>query len=307
MSRLRATLQLIRLPNVFTAVADVGLAAFAVRAHGGQWAVVGVLALASACLYCGGMVWNDFFDMEQDRRERPGRPIPSGRFSRRAAGALGTVLLVSGFLLAGVAGALKGVVAPQVGGSAWTPALVAACLAAAVLLYDGVFKRTLAGPLLMGSCRFLNVLLGLSAGPGFTAWQVQLAAVVGLYIVGVTWLARTEAVKSRPGDLAGAAGCMLVSLVIALAVPVRLAGDGVSPFFPYLLVALGFLVGLPVYRAVRVPSPAHVQAAVKRSLMGLVVLDAVLGTAFVGLAALTLLLLLVPVVYLARRPWMYMT
>ena len=38
-----------------------------------------LLLLASACLYCGGMVWNDYFDREQDRRERGDRPIPSGK------------------------------------------------------------------------------------------------------------------------------------------------------------------------------------------------------------------------------------
>ncbi len=45
----------------------------------GRWPAYFLLMLASVCLYCGGMAWNDFFDLEQDRRERPDRPIPSGR------------------------------------------------------------------------------------------------------------------------------------------------------------------------------------------------------------------------------------
>ena len=50
----------------------------------------------------------------------------------------------------------------------------------------------------MGLCRFLNVLLGLTvAPPGF--WlAAHLALVVGLYVVGVTWFARTEASRVSP-------------------------------------------------------------------------------------------------------------
>src|SRR5262245_29074995 len=97
MSRARAYAQLIRLPNVFTAAADIVLGAVAgVEFAGGalpQWwqAKLGLLLAASACLYSGGMVWNDFFDLKQDKRERPFRPIPSGRIRRRTAGWLGVV------------------------------------------------------------------------------------------------------------------------------------------------------------------------------------------------------------------------
>src|SRR5437868_8098899 len=79
----RAYAQLVRLPNVFTALADIGLGALATHALPGAWPTVVWLLLSSACLYCGGMVWNDFFDVEQDRRERPFRPLPSGRVARR--------------------------------------------------------------------------------------------------------------------------------------------------------------------------------------------------------------------------------
>ena len=56
-----------------------------------RWLPFLLLLLASACLYCGGMVWNDYFDRAQDKLERPSRPIPSGRVSpgeaaRRLAG-----------------------------------------------------------------------------------------------------------------------------------------------------------------------------------------------------------------------------
>jgi 4-hydroxybenzoate polyprenyltransferase len=182
--------------------------------------------------------------------------------------------------------------------------VLAGLTAAAVLLYDGWLKRTWAGPAGMGACRSLNVLLGVSVS-GTLAWPqgAHLAAVVGLYIAGVTWFARTEARASSQAALRGAAGVMLASLVLALPLP---AGRS-SVLFPYLLVGLGFLVGVPVCRAIAVPAPARVQAAVKQSLMGLVVLDAVLATALAGAVGLVILVLLVPSLYLNRKQWLYAT
>jgi 4-hydroxybenzoate polyprenyltransferase len=162
----------------------------------------------------------------------------------------------------------------------------------------------------MGACRYLNVLLGLSLAPtpGW-GYGVYLALVVGVYITGVTWFARTEARASSQAALAGAALVMLASLVLALPVPVVLKASPWQPttsfLFPYLLVGFGFLVGLPVTRALGKPVPDHVQAAVKRAVLGLVVLDAILATAAAGELGLVLLLLLPPALFLGR--WLYST
>ena len=81
--RLRTYAQLVRLPNVFTALADITLGGLALHALGllsaASIASGAFLLLASACLYTGGMVWNDFFDIDQDRRS-----APFGRFRRVA-------------------------------------------------------------------------------------------------------------------------------------------------------------------------------------------------------------------------------
>src|SRR6516165_10517316 len=100
MNRLRPFAQLVRLPNVFTALADITLAALATHALPQYAPAFLLLCLASACLYCGGMVWNDFFDVEQDKRERPYRPIPSGRVSRTTAAVFGGLLLTGGLAFA---------------------------------------------------------------------------------------------------------------------------------------------------------------------------------------------------------------
>jgi 4-hydroxybenzoate polyprenyltransferase len=253
------------------------------------------------------MVWNDFFDVEQDRRERPFRPIPSGKISRRSAGLFGTALLAAGVLAALLAGS---VLAAQLEGARrQVPVALAVGLVAAILLYDSYLKRTWAGPLGMGACRFLNVLLGTSiSGTAPDPQALHLAAIVGLYIVGVTWFARTEAKASSPTALGGAAAVMLAALVLALPLAVlRQPTQTCAWAFPYLLVGLGFLVGLPVARAIARPVPSLVQEAVKRSLMGLIVLDAVLASALAGWAGLLILLLLAPSLYLARRRGLYAT
>jgi 4-hydroxybenzoate polyprenyltransferase len=302
MNYLRPYLQLIRLPALPTALADIALAALATRALPEQTLPFLLLCLASACLYCGGMAFNDFFDVEQDKRERPYRPIPSGRVSRRIAGFLGGVLVAAGVVFAGLS-ALG-----HEPGSRTSPLIVAVLLVAAILSYDAWLKRMWLGPVGMGVCRFLNVLLGLTVvGAPLERAGCLLAFVVGLYIVGVTWFARTEARLSSQAALGGAAGVMLAALLLALPVPALFPSGLASPLFPYLLVALGFLIGIPIGKAIAGPTPPQVQAAVRRSLMGLVLLDAVLATAVAGTIGLLVLVLLLPILFLGRWRWLYAT
>ena len=97
--------RLVRLPNVFTVVADIVMGFLFVRP---SLQPIGLFLLAlgaSVSLYWAGMVLNDFFDFEQDLRQRPQRPLPSGRIGRRAALLTGWGLLALGVTLAAVTGA----------------------------------------------------------------------------------------------------------------------------------------------------------------------------------------------------------
>jgi 4-hydroxybenzoate polyprenyltransferase len=192
----------------------------------------------------------------------------------------------------------------------WRALPLAIVLALAILLYDGLLKRTWAGAVMMGTCRFLNILLGLAVALQATAaWGIALALVVGVYVIGVTWFARTEAHVSNPHMLILGAAVMLAGLLLALTVPPLAQAAGLAPntafLYPYLLTAFGYYVGSAVVRAIRHPVPARVQAGVKRAVLGLVVLDAVLATALAGLVGLVLVLLLVPAHVLGR--WVYST
>lgn len=292
--------RLLRLPNVFTAFADIGLGLCATAALSPAvvndsfgWKAA-LLVAASGMLYSAGMVWNDYFDLEEDRRDRPFRPIASGRVSIRTAVILGVLLLAGGWACAAVTGKMG--------------AIIGAALVAAILAYDARIKRTSAGPVGMALCRFLNVLLGLSlADPADMplTTRLHLALTVGVYIVGVTWFARTEEKRSDPKVLTRAALVMFAAALLALAVATRVPPGTSSPLFPYLLVAAGFWVGTPVLAAIRKPTADRVQAGVRRSIFGLVVLDALLASVFVGTWGLLLVLLLPPALLLGK--WVYST
>jgi 4-hydroxybenzoate polyprenyltransferase len=179
---------LLRIPNVFTAFANVVAGVCLVR--GGSFQLRDIaLVLASGALYSAGMVWNDYYDREVDAHERPDRPIPAGEISETAALLLGTFLLLSGLGLA-----------------AWhglRPLLVAAALAAAILLYDASMKSTPFGPLSMGVCRALNVLLGLSAGDIQQLRLGLLPLALGIFTLLITQLSRHEVFGAAPERLRG--------------------------------------------------------------------------------------------------------
>lgn len=299
--------RLLRLPNVFTAFADIALglcvtAGLASPAVDVNWVLrAAALLICSGCLYLAGMVWNDYFDLEEDRRDRPFRPLPSGKIALATAKRIGIALIAAGFMAA---------LASGIDRAGWRPdaAIIGGLLILAIVAYDARIKRTPAGPLGMAACRFLNVLLGLTlADVAAVPWttRLHLALTIGVYIAGVTWFARTEEKRSRPETLTAAAAVMLAALVVALAVPVRVPAGTSSVLFPYLLVVFGFAVGIPVVAALRAPTPGNVQAGVKRGILGLVALDALLATAFVGEAGLLVLLLLPPALVLGK--WVYST
>jgi 4-hydroxybenzoate polyprenyltransferase len=304
---LLAFAQLLRLPNVFTAFADIALAGavgvgILASTSRSFWGSVALLALASGCLYLTGMVTNDLFDRAEDARTRPFRPIPSGRVHVKTAICLSVILMILGLLLAWLASQLREETGtPQ-------PLIYALAIVGAVLLYNGWLKHTVIGPVAMAVCRFLNVLFGLSLIPTAAleiGLRCHLAGIVGLYIMGVTWFARTEERLSQRSHLIAAAGLMAASLLLALMLKSRLPAESGTVAFPYLLVLFGFVIGWPIARAVQTPKPRQVQIAVKQSVIGLVLLDALLATAFVGLWGLLLLLLLLPVVILGK--WLYST
>jgi 4-hydroxybenzoate polyprenyltransferase len=215
--------QLLRLGNVFTAASNV-IAGF-LLVHG-RWEPAGPLAAlvgASMLLYAAGMALNDAFDAPLDSRERPERPIPSGRITRRAAFTVGWSLLGLGLALAAQGGTLAGAVGPLI---------IACCLALTIVLYDSGIKSTWAGPAAMGWCRTLNVLLGASVSTNLvghrSVWLY--AAGMGAYTVVLTALARSETDYSveRSMRVRRLVTCMILGFIVIDAVAATYAAGWLS-------------------------------------------------------------------------------
>lgn len=274
----RAYLELLRPANVATALADV-LAGAAIATSGAGLTRVYWLLAASACLYAGGIVLNDFFDRHLDATERPERPIPSGRVSAVAAFGLGAVLLIAGVALASLAGIV--------------PMFVAGAVAAAVLTYDAWSKHhPILGPVNMGLCRALNLAIGMALVPAALSAHWPLALLPLAYIAGVTVVSRGEVNGSkRPVALVG---LVLISFVVmALAVlpwlvpPVPASADN----FPHLRRLWAVMLGLwlawrvlPAFaRAVLDPTPGPIRHAVRTGVLSLVLVDSVIAASYAGI------------------------
>jgi 4-hydroxybenzoate polyprenyltransferase len=86
---LRQYLLLIRLPNLFTVPSNILIGHFIVIPDDSA-NILQLLCLifSSVLLYVAGIILNDYFDIvdiEVDRKERPFRPLPSGRITKQKA------------------------------------------------------------------------------------------------------------------------------------------------------------------------------------------------------------------------------
>lgn len=332
-SSLLTWLRLFRLPNVFTAIADVVMG-WLLAGGFSQWPENGVVIgrfvcalLASATMYTAGMVLNDLFDLEVDQQERPSRPLPSGKISLTAAKISGWGLLLAGLLFAGVSAALNAETMPVL--FRLRVVIVAVLLAGCIVLYNTWAKKSIMGSFVMGACRFLNVLLGVSAAAVF--WlendapanslsllyfapsELVVAAAIGVYIVGVTVFARNEA-EDQSGMGLLATGMMIMIAGYALLAVFPLAGGGMERLAPawtyqWWLVLVGLLSVTMLrrcYTTMMNPVPAQVQGAIKQFIFSLIMLDAAvcLGVGHIAWS-IVVVLFLAPMFLLGR--WVYST
>ena len=302
--------QLVRLPNVFTVIADVS-AAFLLISQGPQPINrLIVIVLAGIALYWAGMILNDVFDVERDRQLRPGRPIPAGQIAIGQARTAGWSLLLVGVALAAVTGHLPSDNTP----ATWLPAALGVLLALVIVLYDGPLKRTPLAPVAMGGCRALSFLLGASAclpivagTPLFPKYIAAIAVGFGVYVMGITTMARHEASGGPSPNLhlgLVVTGLGAVMLAVAPQMAANQAGWHVSTkdMFPLMIGMISLPVIVRGFRAVRDPSPVKIQTAIRVGILTIIPLAA--SFAFLGAGptwGITIFLLTVPTLYLAIR------
>jgi 4-hydroxybenzoate polyprenyltransferase len=297
-SRVFAHLQLTRPANVITAIADIW-AGFAIAgawdtmfidAAYGQgifWSNLAWLSLSTIGLYGGGVAFNDVFDAELDAVERPERPIPSGRASRKSATWMAFLLLLIGV-----------VAAAQV---SWISAGIALAVAALAVVYDSWGKHQfLLGPINMGLCRSGNLLLGMSISPVLLELYAPVALIPLVYVAAITMISRGEVHgKNKKALFGGLAMYLLILLsILGLAYLKSPAFWQVIPF----LGLLAYMILPPLLKAIKNQLPSLIGKSVKAAVISLIIVNASLATAFSGWPIGLIILPLLPVsLWLAKK------
>lgn len=286
--RVRAWLEIMRISNLPTVLSNA-IAGAAVGAAAG-WGVEGVKTwhempeqllwsvAAPPLAYVAGMILNDAFDARIDARERPSRPIPSGRIRRLDAFTVGFALLA------------LSVIASWLSGSA--PALsLTLALVGGVVLYNAVHARSAASVLLLACCRALAALIPLAAFHGqpmrWTLVTIALPAALALWTVALSLLARGEAdgqrdprIAAGPVDLAIAgfftfiAGVAIVVGCLLTQTPPSLVLTGAVA----VLALISSIVARRAWRRMRV-DPRETPRSIGRFIACIALVDAIFTTA----------------------------
>lgn len=291
---LKGYLRLARPANLPTAAADV-LAGVAISgvltgiSLNTDWNTsklwdIALLVFSSVFLYAAGVVLNDVFDFKLDKVERPERPIPSGLVSVRSAAVFGGVLMNLGVLFSFLVGSVSGMVAVTLGLS--------------ILLYDAFGKHhSFFGPLNMGICRGLNLLLGITILGNYSHWGFFIFPVI--YIAAITLISRGEVHGNNKGHII-LAGALYSSVILGIGVLFSTMGLNVLEAVPFLLL-FGFFIFRPLLKAYSDNSPKNIKKAVMAGVISIIVLDASLAVGFSHWWVGIVILLLLPLsIYLSK-------
>ncbi len=243
-----------------------------------------LLLLATIGLYGGGVVLNDVFDAELDKKERPERPIPSGLISKRSAAVFGTALLLGGVLAAAF-------VRRDTFFSYTT--LLAALIALGAVVYDRWAKHhSWLGPLNMGFCRGCNLLLGISIANYALGFYWALALVPVVYIAAITMISRGEVHGGKKTTLYVAQ--VLYVLVMLVILRVARSNQHFLLTLPFLGV-MALLVFPPLQKAIALPEGRRIGKAVRFGVIALIAMNAAWAAAFGDLYFAIAILVLLPV------------
>ncbi|WCK56302.1 UbiA-like protein EboC [Aneurinibacillus sp. Ricciae_BoGa-3] len=289
---MKAYFQLLRLPNIVTSAADV---------LAGVWIMAAIteiiqgsmawLIVSSCLLYSGGVALNDVVDVAIDAMQRPERPIPSGKVSRKRAALLASYLLIGGLIAAWM--------------SSFLSFMIAIVLVGTIIFYNGWAKKShTLGSIVMGLCRSINLLLGFSIAPHQIWHYAFLLAFPFFHIVSVTSLSQgeTTGLSQRHVLFLTAVPMGLAILLFVLGLQFQASLSVVFIFIVLYLLGEGFAL-IP---AIRRPEPFLIGRGVKYGLLSLILLNAALVAIFSGgfQAMMTASLFIIP--WLIAR-WFSMT
>ena len=299
----RQYITLVRLPNIFTAVSNI-LPGYCiiVTAISFSFTNTNLLYLAglmvtSSLLYMAGIVLNDYFDIEIDKKERPARPLPSGNVSKRKA----LTIAISSTIAANI-------VSLAISTTSFVFAII---LTAIIIAYDsGLKHKTFTGPITMSLARFVNVILG--ASPAFPVLLLSgeliitllfIATTLFLYILSISILSKKEigAKATRRNIIFSFAIVFVVITSIAI---VCLIGIFQTVAFVNLALfsAVMIITFIPILRRHASLTPIYIQNSIRNMIISIIILDSAFVSGIIGLQyGLATLLLIIPSILLARK------
>lgn len=314
MKKFLGYLRLMRLANIVTAISDV-LAGVAIagslisitfgraedtpiplgkllleQAPSDTISIILLLILATSGLYGGGVVLNDVFDADLDKKERPERPIPSGLISKRSASVFGIILLLAGITAAALTNTANLISETTI---------IATLIAIGAVIYDKWSKHHgFFGPLNMGICRGLNLLMGISIVAFATQFFWFIALVPVVYIAAITMISRGEVHGGSRKTLYFAAALYIVVAVAILLV--SLSNNTLTKSLPFVLFFC-LLIFPPLQSAILKPEGPRIGKAVKSGVIALILMNASWAAAFGDLVFAGAIFILLPVSYLLAR------
>lgn len=260
--KIRAFLEFMRPANVITALTDVlagmAIVGFTFGTLDYQFWPVVFLGISTMCLYAGGVIFNDVFDHELDKVERPERALPSGRIQRAEAVFGGIMLLSLGIFVAFWQSRLSGIVA------------VLVTLHALFYNYKGKHMRIF-GPINMGLCRAFNLMLGMSVYELGVLEHFYLILIPLIYIAAITLVSRGEVYGSQSAPLWFAA--FLFVVVHGSQIAVGQQADKLLYMLPFVLVH-AYLIFSKLTKAIKNPIGPNIGQTVKTGVLTLILMNA---------------------------------
>lgn len=307
---LRQYLILVRLPNVFTAPSNVltGYLAAVVPAANADALQLFLLLLSSILLYIAGTVFNDYFDIELDRRERPYRPLPSGGITKKVALLIAIISLISANILAFTA----------------SMSSLAVCIIMSVMVigYDYKLKNTFFGPIAMGIIRSLNIILGASptlfvilipynhTNANFILARIIFVSLsLFVYVMAISLLSRKEVVTGEELEdkhsYTQTRQIIIISFLLVLAVILSILFAvflGIFKMNLFVSLVLFSAIMVITFKQTNYHNSLTIQNAIKHMVISIIVLDSIFITGLTGsYYGLLTLILALPSIFLARK------
>ena len=288
-----AMLLIMRPANIITAIADV-IAGVAIVGYltsdvMDQELVLQIvlLSIATAGLYGGGIVFNDIFDIEQDKINRPERIIPSGKLSLKQARFLGKTLFIIAIVSAFCVSAFSG--------------YIAIAIMISALVYDKYGKhQAFLGPINMGLCRGLNLILGMSIASGLDPKYYAIGILPIIFISAITLTAQKET-KGKNKLAIGFAMLLDASIVLGFWIISQHFDFSMRQALIFLILWYGVNLTAKANAIIK-NTPKHIMKAVKIGVLSLIPLNASYVAGFSSPFIAVLVLCLLPIsLFLAKK------